>query len=149
LPASLFLGNVYNISPAIPQQLGQSAEGFRAIQVYSNYGADIPAMKDIEAFKSKNEVAKQDVYYMKGWFEGMAMAKAIENAVAKAGGKVPDDLKALRKSVRDEMEGLKNLDAGGIVPPADYANHQGTTQARIAEIKSGTYVATGEWIDAR
>ncbi len=149
LPASLFLGNVYNISPAIPQQLGQSAEGFRAIQVYSNFGSDIPAMKDIDTFKSKNEVAKQDVYYMKGWFEGIAMAKAIENAIAKNGGKAPDDIKAFRKSVRAEMEGLKNLDAGGIVPPADFSNHQGSTQARIAAIKNGAYTATGDWIDAR
>jgi branched-chain amino acid transport system substrate-binding protein len=149
LPAKLFLGNVYNISPAIPQQLGDAAEGFRAIQVYSNFGSDIPAMKEIDAFKSKNEVAKQDVYYMKGWFEGTVIAKAIENAIAKNGGKVPDDIKAFRKAVRDEMENLKNIDVGGIVPPATYANHQGTTQARIAEIKGGSYVSTGDWIDAQ
>lgn len=149
LAPTQFMGNIYNISPTIPEQLGAAAEGFRAIQVYSNFGADIPAMKDINAYKAKNQVAKEDVYYMKGWLEGVAMAAAIEKAVAKNGGKVPSDIKAFRKSVRDEMVALKGLDAGGIVPPLDYSGHQGSTQARIAEIKSGQYVPTGDWIDAR
>jgi branched-subunit amino acid ABC-type transport system permease component len=49
----------------------------------------------------------------------------------------------------DEMEALKNLDDGGITPPLNYADHQGTTQARLAEIKNGIYVPLGEWIQAR
>ena len=149
LPPTKFIGNMYNISPTIPQQLGPSAEGFRAIQIYSSYGADIPAMKEINAFKAKNEVAKQDVYYMKGWFKGKIITAAIESAIKKAGGKVPGDIKAFRKSVRDELEALKGLDTGGITPPIDFANHQGSTQARIAEIKKGEYAAIGSWIDAR
>jgi branched-chain amino acid transport system substrate-binding protein len=149
IPASKFVGNIYNISPAIPEQLGAAAEGFRAIQIYSDYGSDIPAMKDINAFKAKNEVAKQDVYYMKGWFEGIVMAKSIENAIAKNGGKVPEDIAVFRQSVRDQMEALKDVDTGGIVPPSSYADHQGSTQARIAEIKGGKYVSQGDWIDAR
>ena len=144
-----FAGNMYNISPAIPKQLGAAAEGFRAIQIYSDWGADIPAMKDIMAFKAKNEIAKEDVYYMKGWFQGIALAKAIENAIAKNGGKVPEDLKAFRSSVRDAMEGLKDLDTGGITPPADFSDHQGSTRARLAQIKDGKYVAIGDWIDAK
>ena len=149
LSAKKFIGNIYNISPAIPEQLGAAAEGFRAIQVYSDYGSDIPAMKDILAFKAKNEVAKQDVYYMKGWFEGIVMAKAIEAAITKNGGKVPDDIAVFRQSVRDQMEQLKDVDVGNIVPPASFANHQGSTQARIAEIKDGKYASQGNWIDAR
>jgi branched-chain amino acid transport system substrate-binding protein len=149
LSPKLFIGNMYNISPTIPQQLGAAAEGFRAIQIYETWGADIPAMKEIEAFQAKNEVAKQDLYYMKGWLCGKAMAAAIEAAIKKNGGKPPADIKAFRKSVRDEMEGLKKLDVGGIAPPLDFSNHQGSTQARIAEVKGGSYVAQGPWIDAR
>jgi branched-chain amino acid transport system substrate-binding protein len=48
LPAKLFIGNMYNISPAIPEQLGPAAEGFRAIQIYNAFGSDIPAMKQID-----------------------------------------------------------------------------------------------------
>src|SRR5208282_3054408 len=103
MSAKTFVGNIYNISPAIPQQLGESAEGFRAIQVYSDFGSDIPAMKDILAFKAKNKVEKEDVYYMKGWFKGIVMSKAIEAAIAKNGGTVPSDIKAFRTSVRDQM----------------------------------------------
>ena len=33
LPAKLFVGNLYNISPAIPEQLGPAAEGFRAVRL--------------------------------------------------------------------------------------------------------------------
>ena len=145
LSAKLFMGNMYNISPAIPQQLGDGAEGFRTIQIYSEYGSDIAAMKDINAFAAKNTVEKKDAYYMKGWYEGIAMAAAIRNAVKKAGG-VPGDIVAFRKSVRDEMEALKDIDMGGITPPVTYTNHQGTTQARIAEIKSGKYTPVGDWI---
>lgn len=149
MSAKTFVGNIYNISPAIPQQLGKSAEGFRAIQVYSDFGSNIPAMKDILAFKAKNKVEKEDVYYMKGWFKGIVMSKAIEAAIAKNDGTVPSDIKAFRTSVRDQMVALKDVDVGGITPPASYADHQGSTRARIAEIKGGKYVAVGDWINAR
>lgn len=149
LPAKLFVGNMYNISSAIPEQLGKGAEGFRTIQIYADFGSAIPAMKEIDAFRAKNEIAKQDVYYMKGWFQGIVMAKAIERAIAKNGGAVPDDIQAFRKSVRTEMTGLRSLDVGGIVPEANYDTHQGTTLARIAEIRDGKYLPVSDWIDAR
>jgi branched-chain amino acid transport system substrate-binding protein len=147
MPASLFMGNMYNISPAIPEQLGAAAEGFRAIQIYADFGEKIPAMDAINAYGEKNKIEKRDTYYMKGWYEGVVMATAIRNAIKNAAG-VPDDLAAFRKSVRDEMENLKNIDMGGITPPVSYANHQGSTQARISAIKDGKYVAIGEWINA-
>jgi branched-chain amino acid transport system substrate-binding protein len=59
LSAKLFMGNIYNISSTIPQQLGATAEGFRAVQVYSDFGGDIPAMKDISTFKASNQVARK------------------------------------------------------------------------------------------
>lgn len=149
LSAKQFMGNLYNISPAIPAQLGATAEGFRAIQAYSDFGADIPAMKEIKAFAENNEVQKKDVFYMKGWLKGHAITAAIENAIKKNGGSIPTDIKAFRKTVRDEMEALKDLDVGGITPPLYYADHQGTTEARLAEIKNGTYLPLGEWIQAR
>jgi branched-chain amino acid transport system substrate-binding protein len=149
LPAKLFVGNYYTISPTIPEQLGQAAEGFRAIQIYEQFGADIPAMAQINEFREKNKIAKEDIYYMKGWLQGIAMAAAIENAIKKNSGQVPSDLRAFRKQVRDEMEALRGLSDGGITPPLDFAGHQGSTQARIAEIRGGKCVAAGEWIDAR
>ena len=149
LPAKLFVGNLFNITPTIPEQLGQAAEGFRAIQIYAQFGSDIPAMRDINAFRTKNKVAKEDLYYMKGWLQGFCMATAIERAIQKSGGSVPSDLKAFRKLIRGEMEGIKDLDAGGITPPLDYSDHQGSTQARITEVKDGKYVPVGDWISAR
>ena len=134
LPAKLFMGNLFNITPTIPEQLGQAAEGFRAIQIYAQFGSAIPAMRDIDAFRAKNKAAKEDLYYMKGWLQGFSMATAIERAIQKSGGNVPSDLKAFRKLIRGEMEGIKNLDDGGITPPLDYADHQGSTRARITEI---------------
>lgn len=148
LPAKLFLGNLYNISPAIPEQLGANANGFRAIQAYADFGSSIPAMKEIDAFRSKHEITRQDVYYMKGWMKGKAIAAAIAASVKKNGGKVPADIKAFRKSVRDEFEAIKGLDVGGIAPPLDFGNHQGSTWARIAEIKDGRYVPVSDWIES-
>lgn len=149
LPASLIMGNMYNISPAIPKQLGAAAEGFRSIQMYSEYGAKIPAQQEIDAYAQKNEVERKDVYFMKGWFKGKVVAAAIEAAIKKAGGKVPEDLAAFRKEVRAGLEGLKDFDVGGITPPVNYADHQGSKQARISEIKNGAYVPVGEWIQTK
>ena len=149
LSAKLFMGNLYNISPAIPEQLGANANGFRAIQAYADFGSNIAAMKEIEAFRAKHEVTRQDVYYMKGWMKGKTIAAAIAASVKKNGGKVPADIKAFRKSVRDEFEAIKGLDVGGIAPPLDFANHQGSTRARIAEIKDGRYVPVSDWIESR
>src|SRR5690349_11853774 len=56
VPATKIMGNLYDISPSIPEQLHASAEGFRAIQAYADFGADIPATKEIDAFKAKNKV---------------------------------------------------------------------------------------------
>lgn len=145
LPASLFMGNLYNIAPAIVEQLGSAAEGFRAIQIYSDFGSDIPATKEMNKFGEANEIEKKDPFYMKGWYEGIVITAAIRKAVEKAGG-VPDDIGVFRKSVRDELEGLRDLDMGGITPPVSYANHQGTTQARITEVRDGKYVPVSDWI---
>lgn len=148
LPAKLFVGNLYTISPTIPEQLGEAAEGFRAIQAYAFYGSDIPAMKQIDQFAAKTTIEKKDLYYMKGWLEEIAIAAAIENAIKKNGGHPPADIKQFRQSVREQMEALTDLNDGGITPPLNFANHQGSTDARIAEIKGGKYVPTGEWINA-
>ena len=64
------------------------------------------------------------------------------------GGQPQADIKQFRQAVRDQMEALTNLDDGGITPPLNFANHQGSVQARIAEIKAGKYVPTGNWINA-
>ena len=149
LQAKLFVGNLYNISPAIPEQLGPAAEGFRAVQTYAFYGDDIPAMKEIETFAQKNEVEKKDIYFIKGWLKGKVIAAAIEKVIQKNNGQVPTDIKTFRKAVRDEMEALKDFDTGGITPPFTYADHQGSVQARVAEIKNGQYTPVGGWIDAR
>jgi len=149
LSAKLFVGNLYNISPAIPEQLGPAAEGFRAVQTYSFFGDNIPAMKEIEAHAKTNEIEKKDIYFIKGWLKGKVIAAAIEKALQRNNGQVPTDIKAFRKSVRDEMEALKEFDNGGITPPFTYADHQGSVQARIAEIKNGQYTPAGEWINAR
>lgn len=149
LPAKLFMGNLYNISPAIPEQLGAAAEGFRAVQAYAQYGEPIPAMKEIEAYGAKNELEKKDIYFLKGWLKGKVIEAGIERVIRKNNGQPPADIKAFRKAVRDELEGLKDVDVGGITPPFTYADHQGSVQARIAEIKNGEYVPVGPWIDAR
>jgi branched-chain amino acid transport system substrate-binding protein len=149
IPASRFMGNLYNISPTIPEQLGGSANGFRAIQAYSDFGADIPAMKQIDTYKATGgEIEKRDLYYMKGWLKGMAIATAVEQAIKKNGGEVPKDLAAFRQATRDALEGIKGLDDGGITPPLDFTNHQGSVQARISEIRDGKYAPTTDWIDA-
>src|ERR1700761_3670148 len=80
------------------------AQPRKAFAVYSDFGSDIPAMKDINAFKANNKVEKEDVYYMKGWMEGVAISKAIEAAIAKNGGKVTEDIQAFRKGVSDELD---------------------------------------------
>ena len=106
-------------------------------------------MKEIEAYGAKNEIEKKDIYFIKGWLKGKVIAAALEKVIADNKGQVPSDIKSFRKSVRDAMEGLKDFDTGGITPPFTYADHQGSVQARVAEIKDGKYVPVGNWINAR
>ncbi len=146
LKPDLFVGNFYNINPAIPEQLKESAEGFRTVQLYTNWGVDIPAMRQINEFSKKNKIEKQDIYYMKGWLEGMVIAAAIENAVKANGGKVPEDISAFRKATRDQLAALKNFDTGGISPKLNYADHRGFSQARMAIIKGGKYIGATDWL---
>ena len=148
-PAKLFMSNLYNISPAIPEQLGPAAEGFRAVQTYSFFGDSIPAMKEIEAYGKNNEVEKKDIYFIKGWLKGKVIAAAIEKVIQNNNGQVPSDIKTFRKAVRDQLEALNDFDTGGITPPFTYTDHQGSVQARVAEIKNGQYTPVGEWINAR
>jgi branched-chain amino acid transport system substrate-binding protein len=149
LSAKKIMANVFNILPSIPDQLGTAAEGFRAIQVYSAFGSDIQASKEINAFGEKNEILKKDAFYMKGWLLGKVMVAAISNAVKKNGGKIPSSIFDFRKTTRDEMEALKDFDVSGIVPPMTYDDHQGTVRARIAEVQGGKFVPAGNWIDPR
>jgi branched-chain amino acid transport system substrate-binding protein len=150
IPSSRFMGNLYNISPTIPEQLGGSANGFRAIEAYAEFGSAIPAMKQIEKYKAAGgEVEKPDIYYMKGWLKGIAIAAAIEGAIKKNGGQVPKEIAAFRQATRDALEDIKGLDDGGITPPLDFSDHQGSVQARISEIRDGKYVPISDWIDAR
>jgi branched-chain amino acid transport system substrate-binding protein len=149
IPASRFMGNLYNISPTIPAQIGAPANGFRAIQAYADFGSDIPAMRQIDAYKAAGgQIEKMDLYYMKGWLKGIAIAAAIETAIKKNNGEVPKDIAAFRQATRDALESVKGLDDGGITPPLDFSNHQGSIQARISEIKGGKYEPVGDWINA-
>jgi branched-chain amino acid transport system substrate-binding protein len=147
--ANLVMANFLNVTPAIPEQLGPAAEGFRTIQVYSQFGADIPAMQEIKAFGEKNEIAKKDPFYMKGWLKGKVIAAAIAQAIEKNGGKVPSDIRLFRQSVRDEFERLKDLSVDGITPPMSFSDHQGSVRARISAVKDGQFVPVTDWIDPR
>ncbi len=47
------------------------------------------------------------------------------------------------------MEALEWISAPAITPPFTYKDHQGSVQARVAEIKGGKYTPVGDWINAR
>jgi branched-chain amino acid transport system substrate-binding protein len=148
LKTDLFISNFYNLISSIPAQLGPAAEGFRAVQLYANWGDDVPAMKDILSYSRAQPVDKKDIYFMKGWMEGIAAAEAIRRTMAANGGKVPADLAAFRIDVRDALAGIKELDAGGIVPSLNFSKNQGSIQARISQVMQGIFVSQGPWIDA-
>ena len=126
-----------------------AAKGSRANRPCSFSGDNIPARKETEEYAKKNEVEKTDLYLIRGGRRGRVIGAAIGSGIKKAGGKVPADIKAFRKSVRDEMEALKDFDTGGITPPFTFKDHQGSVQARVAEIKDGKYAPVGTWINAR
>lgn len=145
LPANMFIGNFYGVSPIIPQTVGKGAEGFKAIQVFSDWGTDMAMMKQIEEFAQKHNIEKKDQYYIKGWTEGVLIGEAIERALKKANGKMPE-IQEFRKIVRDEMEGISNFDVGGAVSPVSYGDHKGVTRAKIVEIKDGKYTQITDWV---
>jgi len=114
LSAKKFVGNISPSARLFPSNLAllpRASVPFRLSRLRQRHSGD----EGNPLFQAKNEVAKQDIYYMRGWLEGAVMAKAIEAAIAGNGGKVPTDIAAFRQSVRDQMESLKDADVGGIV----------------------------------
>lgn len=141
----LFIGNFYGLSQLIIDTLGSQAEGFHAQQVFLPFGSDIPAMKQINEWSSKHKIEKQDQYYMKGWAEGILIEKAIAEALKETGSKAPP-INEFRTLVRNKLEGLTNVDIGGIAQPVTYANHKGVVSSQLLQIKGGKYVPVTDWI---
>jgi len=84
LSAKKFVGNIFAISPSIPEQLGllpRASVPFRLSPITAATFGD----EGNPLFQGKERVAKQDIYYMRGWLEGAVMAKAIEAAIAGTG----------------------------------------------------------------
>ncbi|WP_206813030.1 ABC transporter substrate-binding protein [Paradesulfitobacterium ferrireducens] len=145
VPADKFIGNFYGVSPIIIQNLGDKANGFKALQMYQSWGSDFPAMKDIEEFGKSNQIQKKDQYYLKGWVEGMLINEAIKQVIKKNNGKLPE-LAEFRKQVRDALEGIKDFNPGGATGNITYADHKGFSTTKLLEIKNGKYTEIDDWV---
>ncbi|MHB1406679.1 MAG: ABC transporter substrate-binding protein [Desulfitobacteriaceae bacterium] len=148
VPADKFIGNFYGVSPIIIQNLGDKANGFKAIQMYQGWGGDFPAMKEIEEFGKNNQINKKDQYYLKGWVEGMLIVEALKEVIKKNNGKLPE-LPEFRKQVRDALESITNFDPGGATGKITYSDHKGITQAKLLEIQNGQYKEIDDWVQVK
>ena len=147
-PASKIIANCWNYNPIIPKTLGKDAEGFHPIMLFPDWGSDIPAMKDILEYADTHAVEKKDQNYVRGWTEGAIFVESIKRVLEKTDGKLPAT-SDFRKMIRDELEALENFDVGGAIPPITYADHQGTSAARMGEVRDGKFVPISDWIDIR
>ena len=70
------------------------------------------------------------------------MAEAVKRALEKANNKIPNDIFAFRKMIRDELEGLKDFDIGASpdFPRINYADHKGFVAARVMKVVDEKWV---------
>lgn len=148
IPAEKFFGNFFGVSPIIPQTVGQSTEGFKAIQAFADFSDNSKTIASIKEYQKTHKISTEDQYYVKGWVTGMVMEEAVKRVLQKTGNKLPDTEK-FRSMIRDELEALSGFDVGGGVKPVNYSDHKGVIQAKIVEIKGGKYVPASDWIELK
>ncbi|MGD2124865.1 MAG: ABC transporter substrate-binding protein [Desulfobacteraceae bacterium] len=127
------------------QLAGDDAEGFFTISHTALTDEDVPGMKLIREIAQKYDMAPGITpYYYHSW----AMAKVWDTAIPmaeKAGN-------LTRTGVIKAMEGIRDLDTGGILPPISFSptQHQAGTMARVTRVdmKSKRFVPATGWIEA-
>ena len=145
IPAEKFFGNFFGVSPIITETVGKNAEGFKAIQAFSDFNDSNKTMDSIKEYQKSHKIQTEDQYFVKGWVSGMLIEEGVKKALEKNNGKVPDTAK-FRDMVREEMEKISAYDVGGAVLPVNYADHKGANVAKILQIKEGKYVPVSDWI---
>lgn len=145
IPANKFFGNFFGVSQIIPQTLGQSVDGFQAIQVFSDFNETNKTIAEIKEFQKKYKISTEDQYYVKGWVTGMLIEEAAKRVLSKTNNQLPETEK-FRSMMRDELEGISNFDVGGAVKAVNYSDHKGATLAKIVQIKNGKYEPVSDWI---
>jgi branched-chain amino acid transport system substrate-binding protein len=145
IPAEKFFGNFFSVSQIIPDTLGQSAEGFRGIQVFSDFNDTNKTIQEIKEFQKTHKISTEDQYYVKGWVTGMLIEEAAKRVLSKTNNQLPETEK-FRSMMRDELEAITNFDVGGAVKEVNYNDHKGVTLAKIVQIKNGKYEPVSDWI---
>ncbi|MCP6133867.1 hypothetical protein NL393_32320, partial [Klebsiella pneumoniae] len=93
------------------QTLGQSVDGFQAIQVFSDFNETNKTIAEIKEFQKKYKISTEDQYYVKGWVTGMLIEEAAKRVLSKTNNQLPETEK-FRSMMRDELEGISNFDVG-------------------------------------
>ena len=99
-------------------------------------------------FLKKHRRRGVDTWYGRGWLAGKCMAEGVKQALNKANNKVPNDIFAFRKTIRDELEGLRDFDigAGPDFPRINYADHKGFVAARVMKIVDKKWVPITKYL---
>ncbi|HDH86711.1 MAG TPA: hypothetical protein ENF36_01530 [Desulfobacteraceae bacterium] len=140
----------FSVHKGVISACGEDANGVRGFQLTPppEKFKGTPVGKEMGDFLKKHRRRGVDTWYGRGWLAGKCMAEGVKQALNKANNKVPNDIFAFRKTIRDELEGLRDFDigAGPDFPRINYADHKGFVAARVMKIVDKKWVPITKYL---
>lgn len=152
-PKTIVGATLWSTHPIIAKKLGKTIQGYCAISTIPLYGTDNGVMTEIKEYAEKHpdQVKRFEgqTFYVQGWMQAKAFAKATEAVIKKNGGKAPEDLKDFRLQFRDAYENLSGHIFGANLPVIKNKGHKGWPYAFMATPKGGKFVENTEWMEVK
>ncbi len=148
IPSDKFIIAHWSRHPLVIEQVGaEGVEGVKAFKLMKSVDELIderlPVGLEIEEFSLTHDLYTRNWEYIKGWIESKTQVEAINRAVQKNGGVIPDDIFRFRQMVRDEWEAIKGWDIGIGIEPIDYSDHKGWTSMIPVIARNGVWEVFG------
>ncbi len=138
--ATKFGSNPYGFSEQLPKVAGDVAEGVTGVVPHVPFGTDVPGMKRLVDFHTKNHPQDtHDAMYVRGWATFLVWSEALKRA-DKAG-------QLNGEGIRKAVETFKDFDLGGLTEKITYTptDHRPTTKTPIYQVQGGKLVKVAEF----
>jgi len=133
----------WSVHKVVTKVYGKQADGLRGLLIIDQPVAykGTPVGKEMDEFLSKHHRRSVDNMYVLGWLSAKCNATGIRLALNKNNNKVPEDVMAFRKMIRDAIEGINGFDigAGDNFPRISFSDHKGFVAAKEMKVINGKW----------